>query len=399
VTANTTTTPPRDPGDFSLVNGGALFELWRRTRLAGEGLEFIHRRILVMVIIAWVPLLLLSIAEGRAWGEAVTMTFLQDLETHARLLVGLPLLLLAEGLVHRALPPVVRHFVECGLVTAERRPRFDAAVASALRWRSSVAVEVAMAVVVYALVVPFIWRDQVAINVDSWYATLAGGRLQPSLAGWWMGLVGMPLFILLVLRWAFRQLVWTRFLWQVARLDLALEPTHPDGAAGLHFISLTERAYRPILLAMGAVLSGMIANRIFHTGAQLADFKVEIAGAVAILMVVILGPMLVFVPNLVEARRRGLVAYGTLGQRYAREFGAKWMRARDPGEPLLGSADIQSLADLRNGYQVIAGIRLVPFGLWNVAALAVSVVLPLAPLLLTKFSLNEILDRVFKSFF
>jgi hypothetical protein len=399
VTANTTTTPPRDPGDFSLVNGGALFELWRRTRLAGEGLEFIHRRILVMVIIAWVPLLLLSIAEGRAWGEAVTMTFLQDLETHARLLVGLPLLLLAEGLVHRALPPVVRHFVECGLVTAERRPRFDAAVASALRWRSSVAVEVAMAVVVYALVVPFIWRDQVAINVDSWYATLAGGRLQPSLAGWWMGLVGMPLFILLVLRWAFRQLVWTRFLWQVARLDLALEPTHPDGAAGLHFISLTERAYRPILLAMGAVLSGMIANRIFHTGAQLADFKVEIAGAVAILMVVILGPMLVFVPNLVEARRRGLVAYGTLGQRYAREFGAKWMRARDPGEPLLGSPDIQSLADLRNGYQVIAGIRLVPFGLWNVAALAVSVVLPLAPLLLTKFSLNEILDRVFKSFF
>jgi hypothetical protein len=352
-----------------------------------------------MVIIAWVPLLLLSIAEGRAWGQAVTMTFLQDLETHARLLVGLPLLLLAEVLVHRALPPVVRHFVECGLVTAERRPRFDAAVASALRWRSSVAVEVAMAVVVYALVVPLIWRDQVAINVDSWYATLAGGRLQPSLAGWWMGLVGMPLFILLVLRWAFRQLVWTRFLWQVARLDLALEPTHPDGAAGLHFISLTERAYRPILLAMGAVLSGMIANRIFHTGAQLADFKVEIAGAVAILMVVILGPMLVFVPNLVEARRRGLVAYGTLGQRYAREFGAKWMRARDPGEPLLGSADIQSLADLRNGYQVIAGIRLVPFGLWNVAALAVSVVLPLAPLVLTKFSLNEILDRVFKSFF
>ncbi len=394
-----TTTPPRDPGEFSLVNGGALFEVWRRTRLAGDGLEFIHRRILAMVIIAWVPLLLLSIAEGRAWGEAVTMTFLQDLETHARLLVGVPLLLFAEVLVHRALSPVVRHFVECGLVTAERRPRFDAAVASALRWRSSVAVEVAMAVFVYALVVPFIWRDQVAINVDSWYATLAGGRLQPSLAGWWMGLVCMPLFIFLVLRWAFRQLVWTRFLWQVARLDLALEPTHPDGAAGLHFIALTERAYRPVLLAMGAVLSGMIANRIFHAGAHFADFKVEIAGTVAILMIVILGPMFVFVPDLLEARRRGLIAYGTLGQRYAREFGAKWMRARDPGEPLVGSPDIQSLADLRNGYQVIAGIRLVPFDLRNVLALAASILLPLAPLLLTTFSLDEILDRVFRSFF
>jgi hypothetical protein len=395
-------TAPQDPGEFSLVTGGALFELWRHTRLTGDGLEFMHRRILVMAALAWVPLLLLSIFEGLAWGNAVTMTFLQDLETHARLLIAVPLLLFAEVMVHHDLPPVVRHFVESGLVRGERRERFDAAVASALRWRNSVLVELAMILVVYAVIVPFVWRDQVAIkiNVDSWYATVVGGHLQPSLAGYWMGLVGMPVFVFLVMRWGFRQLLWTRFLWHLARLDLALEPNHPDGTAGLHFISLTERAYRPVLLAMGTVLSGMIANRIFQTGAQLADFKVEIVGMVGVLMLVILGPMFVFVPDLLDARRRGLAAYAALGQRYAREFRQKWMRpGQDPGEPLIGSADIQSLADLRNGYEGVAGIRFVPFDLRNVLALGAATLLPLAPLLLTTFSLDELLDRVLKVLF
>ena len=147
------------------------------------------------------------------------------------------------------------------------------------------------------------------------------------------------------------------------------------------------------------MLSGTIASRIFHAGAHLADFKVEIVGTVALLLLAVLGPMFAFVPVLLDARRRGLVAYGTLGQRYAREFGRKWMRAgHDPGEPLIGSADIQSLADLRNGYEGIAKIRFVPFDLRNVLVLAAITLMPVAPLLLTTFSIDEMLDRVLKSF-
>ena len=109
-------TPLKDLSEFSLVSGGALYRLWRRTRLSGDALEFTGRRVLVAILIMWVPLLLLSIAEGHAWGSSVALTFLQDVETHLRLLIAAPLLLLAEFRVHRQVSPIVQRFVANGLI-------------------------------------------------------------------------------------------------------------------------------------------------------------------------------------------------------------------------------------------------------------------------------------------
>ena len=393
-------TPLKEPSDFSLVAGGALYGLWRRVQLSGDDLQFTRRRVLVTVLVTWVPLLILSIAEGHAWGRSVALTFLQDVETQVRLLVAAPLLLLAEVRVHRELLPIVRRFVTNGLIPDAARPQFDAAIASALRLRNSVVAELLLIVFVYLVGIPFVWRDQVALDVNSWYATAADGQLHPWLAGWWAGLVSMAVFQFLFVRWYFRLFIWARFLWQVSRIGLDLEPTHPDGRAGLHFLALTERAYRLVLLAAGTVLAGMMANRIFYTGARLLDFKVEIVGTVALLVSVILGPLLAFTPQLRAARRNGMEEYGMLGQRYAREFGRKWTRGRHlTEEPLLGSADIQSLADLRNGFLVIEGIEWAPFGMRNVLTLAMITLAPVAPLLLTTFSIEELLDRVLRVIF
>jgi hypothetical protein len=144
----------------------------------------------------------------------------------------------------------------------------------------------------------------------------------------------------------------------------------------------------------------MIANKIFYSGAELLAFKVEIVGTVALLVFMILGPMLAFTPQLLEAKHRGIAEYGRLGQRYAREFDRKWVRGDGPaGEPLLGSADIQSLADLRNSFVVVKDIHMAPFDMKNVITLAVVTLIPVAPLLLTTFSAEEILDRLLKTIF
>jgi hypothetical protein len=205
-------------------------------------------------------------------------------------------------------------------------------------------------------------------------------------------------FQFLMLRWYFRLFIWARFLWQVSRMDLNLEPMHPDGTAGLRFLSLTGRSYSLFLMAMGAALSGMIANRIFYAGARLLDFKLEVIGWVVVLVFLILGPLLVFLPRLRAVQRKGILKYGRLGQDYASEFHRKWSGdGRPPGEPLLGSADIQSLADLRNAFMVVEGMRLTPFSLKNVTTLAVYVLLPIAPLLLTMFSVEQLVDRMLKA--
>ena len=78
-----------------------------------------------------------------------------------------------------------------------------------------------------------------------------------------------------------------------------------------------------------------------------------------------------FTPHLARARRQGLGDFGRLANRYVTEFDEKWMHgARLPDEPLLGSADIQSLADLGNSFSTVREMRLVPFGWQDVTRLA-----------------------------
>ena len=169
--------PPAPPPDFSLVLGGPLYQLWRGTRLADDALHLLHRRVLVMVALAWVPLLLLSIAEGHAWGDRVKLPFLRDVELHVRLLIALPLLIVAELFVHQRMRPVVGQFLDRGLIPDAARPQFDAAIASALRLRNSVAAEVLLIALVYIVGVGFVWRTQVALDVTSWYGVPADGTI------------------------------------------------------------------------------------------------------------------------------------------------------------------------------------------------------------------------------
>ncbi|MGK6310748.1 hypothetical protein [Variovorax sp. DT-64] len=387
----------QEPADFSLIVGGPLFELCRRTRLTTDALGLLHRRVIATTLLAWVPLLLLSIAEGSAWGDKVTLPFVLDVEMHVRLLLALPLLIVGEVVVHRRMRSVVRHFLERGLIPDAARSQFDAAIASAMRLRNSVAAEALLVALVYGVGVLFVWRTQVALDVDSWYGVAVDGSFRPSVAGWWLGLVSLPLFQFLLARWYFRLFIWARFLWQVSRIELRLLPMHPDGCGGLGFLGLVRLAFAPLLLAQGAMLAGMIAERIFFAGAELPEFKVELAGMVGVMVFVILGPLLVFSRQLEAAERTGMREYGTLAQRYAREFDQKWLRGgAQADEPLLGSADIQSLADLGNSFEVVKSMRWAPFTWHTVLQLAVTTLLPVLPLTLTMFSLQELLDRLLK---
>jgi len=385
----------KTPADFSLVLGGPFYQLWRGTRLAGDALQLLHRRIIAMALLAWAPLLLLSMAEGHAWGDRIRLPFLYDVELHVRLLLAIPLLIMAELVVHRRMRAVVGMFLERGLIPDAARAQFDAAIASALRLRNSIAGEAFLLAVVYVVGVGFIWRTFGTLDVASWYGVSADGKWRPSLAGWWMGAVSLPLFQFLLLRWYFRLFIWARFLWQVSRIELAFVPTHPDRCGGLSFLAGASHAFTPVLLAQGALLAGTMANRIFYAGATLPEFKVELVGLVAMMVFAVLGPLLVFGPQLAAAKRVGLREYGTLAQRYGREFDFKWLRGGAPaGEPLVGSADIQSLADLENSFEVVKEMRLVPFTLQTVLQLAVATLAPVLPLLLTTFSPEQLLQRL-----
>jgi hypothetical protein len=390
-------TTPSDGGyDLSVVLGGPLYQLYRRTHVSGAALELLHRRVIALALLTWLPLLALSLADGFAW-SGVRVPFLLDVSTHLRFLVALPLLIFAELIVHERMPVVVRQFVTHGIVDEAARPRFQAAIDSAIRLRNSIVAEILLLVFVYAVGVGVVWRHEIALPVATWYRQLDGSAIHVTHAGWWYLLVSTPIFQFLLFRWYFRLFVWARFLWQVSRVGLKLMPLHPDRSGGIGFLSWMPQAFAPLLLAHGVLLAGVFADGIFFAGATLLDYKYEALAVLAFLLLIVVGPLLVFALVLLRAKRVGVREYGTLAQHYVQDFDRKWLHPAEPsGEALLGSADIQSLADLGNSFEVVEEMKLVPVSRGTLLYLVVITALPVAPLVLTMIPFNELLGRLAK---
>lgn len=382
--------------EFSLVLGGPLFQLLRKSRLEGDHLDLLYRRIIAFVVLTWIPLLVLSaLAPGAVSGARIS--FFRDVEVHVRFLVALPILIGAELLVHSRIRVAVRRFREWRIVLPESLPLFAKAIESAMKIRNSTIVELALLALVYSVGL-WAWSSRTDLGLVTWYE-LPGGRWSLTPAGYWYVFVSLPVFQFILLRWYARLLIWFRFLWQVNRIELNLLPTHPDRCGGLSFLGASSYAFAPILFAQGAILAGVVASRVLYGGEGLQSFKLQIGGFIAFFVVVVLAPLLMFTPRMARLRRKGLAEYGLLAQRYVEAFDHKWVRGGGPSEELLGTGDIQSLADLGNSYQVVREMRVVPFGLQDISRLALATAVPLSPLLLTIFSFEELLTRIVRVVF
>jgi hypothetical protein len=380
------------PPDFSLVLGGPLFQLLRKARLSDDGLRLASRRLIAIPLIAWLPLLVLAALEGQALGGSVPVPFLMDLEVHIRFFLALPLLIAAEPIVHQRLRSLVRTFLERELIPPDSMERFGGAIRSAFRLRNSVVAELLLVGVVYVVGIVILWRQFLSLDVATWYAAPSNGGSRLSMAGVWYGYVSLPIFQFLLLRWYFRTAIWIGFLWRVSRLDLRLIPTHPDRVAGLGFLSQAVYAFSPLAVAHGAMLAGMLANRIFFMGAELSEYGPQIAALLVFVLALILGPLLLFAPPLATAKREGLREYGTLAERGVREFDAKWLRGgAAAGVPLVGNTDVQSLADLANSYDIVRTMRAVPVTRDTIVQITVAALGPIVPLVLTMMPLDEVL--------
>jgi len=389
--------------DFSLVLGGPFFQLLMRLRLTTPALGLLKKRIICITLFLWLPLLLLSLIEGTASGS-IGLPFLYDMETQARFLAALPLLIGAELLVHVQLRQMVSQFIERDIITEKVLPTFKNLMVSVMKLRNSFLIELILLILVF-VGGPHLWNsvsvvESLAPGIGSWYASSDSVGTHLSLAGYWYIFVSRPLFQFIAYRWYFRILLWTYFLWKTSRLDLNLIPTYPDRACGLGFLSLSSSMFAPLIMAHGVLLAGLIANSIFFTDTKLTDYLVVIFCAVFFVLLIVLGPLFVFSPSLMRAKRIGLRDYGILAGIYVREFDLKWVcggvTAR---ERLLGSSDIQSLADLANSFHGIRENRVFPFDKNTIIQVILFVLVPIMPLILTMIPLEELIRKFFEVIF
>ena len=331
--------------DFSIVFGGPLYDFLQRHRILQLGFPDIFNiftRIVVLVALTWLPLLLFSLRDGLAFGKRVRIPFLHDFAVNGKFLIGLPLLLLADLVIDPAVRRGLAEFVNACLVPNQELPAFARILTKVRRWRDSWIPEAIVLLLAFFPLFRF-EHEWMAGAVSSWHTRIGG----LTAAGWWIASLSTPLFRYLVYRWGFRYFLWGALLWQINHLNLSLIPTHPDHAAGLNFLGLAQTRFGILLCAVGCGFACHLANRIAFEGISVGSQKFVIAGFIVLLLIMGLLPLLLLAPKLLKVRRTGLLEYGRLASSYTASFHRKWVsNIEAPKEPLLGTSDIQSLADV-----------------------------------------------------
>lgn len=238
--------------ELSLMEGGPGDALMKRLRLIRPEFGAASARTAIsLAALTWLPLLVFSSIEGLALGGA-RIPFLYDLAAHARFLVAVPILVLAEIPIGRRLRKVAKRFLDAGLVRDEEGTRFAGCVVDTVWFRDWRPAE--LTVCAFAYITTYAAISNTSLQSGStWFEPSSIDGLSP--VGYYYALVSLPIFQFLMYRWVFRMVVWTRFLWQVSKLDLFLTPTHPDGAGGLGFVGKGSIPFGVIMFALSSVVS------------------------------------------------------------------------------------------------------------------------------------------------
>lgn len=365
---------PASREERDLFTGGPVLGRFPGGAARMDGRTF--RLAIVAMAIGWLPPCLLAAMETVSTGDASLHSFLTDYGVLARSLIAAPLLVIGQAAASPRLGAIVRHFREAGLVRTADVGRFHDIVRSTRRLRDSRIVEIAIAVAGFILAAAF-WTMPAPL-LPAWHRAAPG---VVSAASWWHQFVSLPVVMLLLLGWLWRLCLWTRFLWQVSRLDLLLIPAHPDGAAGLKFLGMSLEAMILPAFAVSCVLAGPLANRVVHGGAQIMSFRAPLLVFVLFLLALLAGPLLLFTDRLLAAMHRGILDYGAMARDLGMRLENRWL-GKPVGEEALEANDFSATTDL---YAIVSNVytmNILPLGLRNLAVILVAMLLPFVPVAL-----------------
>jgi len=352
-----------------------------------------HTRLaLWAALITWLPLPVLIVLETGSLRGLAARSFLTAAGPHARYLVCVPLLIIADAVCPPRLWRVIEHFGSSGIIADDAA--LERLTAAGHRWFESRAAAVVVILLAY-VATGFI----MVLFPPHWVPVWHRGRGfsgQYSLSGWWHVFVSIPLLISLILWWVWRLLVWARVLRDVARCDLHLIAAHPDRTAGLGFLGGSLRAFAIVGMAFSTIIASRLAEQLLAgvtpSGSQIG-FDI---GLMLFIVLMLVAPLFMFTKTLMGVGRTGGLEYSALAQRMGRRFESRWIRndASADNDEMLNVADFSATIDL---YSIVAGtrgLRWVPVSNRDLIRLAFVLLMPFVPVILLTVPLNVIVSEL-----
>ncbi len=376
--------------DNQLFEIGPLLGLQRRLGFARGDRFDAARRAIFVAAIGWPPLVVFTVVQSTVFHTDGIASLVRETGVHARYLLAVPLLVVAEVEAARRLNATVHHFVEAGLVREMWLARFEAAVVSTRRLLASHAAEIVIVSLAYLLVAAVAIFTPLS-QLPAWHKA-AGVTPVYSPAGWWHVLVSLPLLLILLLGWMWRLVLWARLLWHVAGLDLHLVASHPDHAAGLGFVGYSVRAFSVVALAIAIIIAGRSAHIVLLGATMPTQYFVFNGGILLAVAAMFAAPLLVFSPALLKVWQRGALEYSALADKVGNAFEEKWL-ARDAqiDRTALERPDFSATTDLYSIVANVQALRLVPIDLRSVLFLCGAMLIPFVPVVLLALPIEQII--------
>lgn len=385
-----------DEFSFSVVQGGPLYRLRRKVGLIPEKGLGISLRILAMILLTWVPVVLGAVVEGVAFPGTSEDPLLRHFGIHTRLLIAVPLLILAEFPMERNVRLVIAHFVTSGLVRPEQRPNLAAILRDCERFRDSHLGRIVVFGAVIAVLILSQSGAEISHNHElKWVTTGSAPNAHTTFAGWWFMHVSRPIYVAIMAVWFWRLIVVWRLMSKISKLDLRLVPSHPDRAGGLAFLQLVVLACNPLLIANSVVLAGRWAHDVKFHDTRVESLQPVLALYIALVLLIFLGPFLTFSKTMLRFKYRSMLQYSTLIGEQGRLIDDKWISRRDVGEnPLLGSPEIGPMADGITLYDTVSKLGFFPLGKEVVIRLVVATMIPIIPVFAMQMPLKELILKL-----
>jgi hypothetical protein len=398
--ASTTSTAPADDSfALSLVRNDFLFRLQRRIGLIPAHGLGLGRRLVFWPLLAWLPIAVWAEATGRALPAQVPEPLLTHFGIHVRFLVAVPLFILAEGVAHGLTMRLLPHFVRSGIVPPSEVPRLRAALTRVAALRDAVypwVVILALVVSVASISAVLQQSHEIEWAVDVTRPPGAEAALrQLGFGAWWFLFVGRPIYLTLLLGWLWRTALLAILFRSIAKLDLAIVPTHPDGTGGLGFLERLPATFAPVALAISAVTASGWAHGVVYHGVAVQSLRLEMGATVLLVLLIFLSPMLVFAGVLRKAKRQALLDYGVLVGRHGRLVHERWIEGRPlADDAILSAPELGPVADTIALYGAVREMRTVPMGKASVAPLILAAIIPLVVVLAIEIPVKDILKTL-----
>jgi hypothetical protein len=363
--------------EFSIIRGGLLDRLLTLLRVSGMAKNSTLRKIIFYTSITWIPLLALSAYEGLLWGT-IEMPFLKEFATHIRLLIAIPLFVVAEVVVDRHVKLSMVQFDRSGLLTENAKLKFELAKQKADRMSKSY---VAEAIILLLITANVLLRISInSIGLTTWMFPESENPSAFSMAGYWAAFISFPFFQFLFIRWLWRWLIWYRLLNMVSKVGLHIIPQHPDKSGGVGFLGESPLPFSIFTFALSILFSAMLAERVLFQDFILQEHYPLIGAFVVICLLINVVPLLTFIKPLSAARSRGIKDYHALVAEHHLSFEDKWIvNRKEKSDELLGSPDVSSSADIQMVYESVKDMTIFPF---NIKTMLITVVVSLLPLVL-----------------